>query len=62
MVMVMVLIHQPVITTIVHRNNRDVEEEAQDYVDSLLYSMSLVLEHLQSPKGEVKLSFTQEEL
>ena len=54
MAMVMVLIHEPVINTIDHRNNRDVEEEAQDYVDSLLYSMSLVLEHLQSPKGEVK--------
>lgn len=62
MVMEMVLIHEPVINTIDHRNNRDVEEEAQDYVDSLLYSMSLVLEHLQSPKGEVKLSSTQEEL
>jgi len=62
MVMEMVLIHQPVINTIVNRNNRDVEEEAQDYVDSLLYSMSLVLEHLQPPKGEVKLSSTQEEL
>ena len=62
MAMVMVLIHEPVINTIDHRNNRDVEEEAQDYVDSLLYSMSLVLEHLQSPKGEVKLSSTQKEL
>ena len=34
MVIEMVLVHQTVINTIVHRNNLDVEEEAQDYVDS----------------------------
>jgi len=61
-IMEMVLNHQPVINMIENEAKHGEGEEIGDYVDSLIYSMAMVLVHLQPPKGEVKLSSTQEEV
>ena len=61
MVMEIVLTHQPVVNSIVQKHKRGVEEESEEYLDSLLYSMALVMDHLKPPQGEVKMCSTQEE-
>jgi len=61
LVMEIVLTHQPVVNTIVQKYKRGLEEESEEYLDSLLYSMALVLDHLKPPQGEVKVCSTQEE-